>query len=204
MATKTLAPSAKAKEAYVRISASKVRVVLNLVRGKSVAEAKDILELTERKAASYIDHCLNSAINNAEQRSIDAEELFISECFADEGVTLRRWRARARGSATRIRKRTSTITIFVSRYTPEEMDQRRERGKSQKSVESDARSKRVQASKGTAAEDTEEVTEENPPEETETPVEEVTEAPEEEKPEEETPEKEEIAEEKPTEEKEKE
>ncbi len=147
-------PGARAKEAYVRISASKVRPVLNLIRGKSYEKAIDILKLTERKAADNITHCLNSAVKNAENNGIEAEELFISECFADEGPTLRRWRARARGRATRINKRTSTITIIVSRYTPEELDKLREQGQSRQSADAVARRKRVEGQRAAASQET--------------------------------------------------
>jgi large subunit ribosomal protein L22 len=105
---------------YSRMSPYKVREVLDLIRGKPVAEAEDILRLTERDAAIPVGKLLHSAVANAEANdSLDGEELFVSACFADEGPTIKRWRPRARGRATRIRKRTSHVTIIVSRL-PEE------------------------------------------------------------------------------------
>jgi len=100
-------PSTKAQVRYVRMSASKARQVLELIRGKSIVAADDILALSERDAALVIQKCLRSAVANAEHNDgLDPEELFVSTCFADEGPTLRRFRPRARGRATRIRKRT--------------------------------------------------------------------------------------------------
>ena len=121
-------PGTKAKVRYVRMSASKVRVVLNLIRGKRVTEAIEILEFSERLAAQEILKCLRSAVANAEHNEeIPEEELFISACFADQGPTLRRFRPRARGRAGRIQKQTCHITIQVSRLTGDELDELRER-----------------------------------------------------------------------------
>jgi large subunit ribosomal protein L22 len=101
---------------HARLSASKVREVLDLIRGKPVHEAEDILRFSERDAAFVVGKVLHSAIANAENNDeMDAEELYVSACFADEGTTMKRWRPRARGRATRIRKRTSHITVIVSR-----------------------------------------------------------------------------------------
>ncbi len=122
-------PGTKAKVRYVRMSASKVRVVLNLIRGKRVTEAIEILEFSERLAAQEILKCLRSAVANAEHNEdIPVEELFVSACFADQGPTLRRFRPRARGRAGRIQKQTSHITIEVSRLSADELDEIRERG----------------------------------------------------------------------------
>lgn len=101
---------------HSRMSAYKVRPVLDLIRGKTVAEARDTLRLVERDAAIVVGKLLDSAVANAENNDhLDAEDLFVSACFADEGVTIKRWRPRARGRATRIRKRTCHVTIIVSR-----------------------------------------------------------------------------------------
>jgi large subunit ribosomal protein L22 len=109
---------------HAHISPYKVREVLDLVRGKPVHEAIDILRFSERDAAFTVGKLLMSAVANAENNDeLDPEELFVSACFADEGTTQKRWRPRARGRATRIRKRTSHITIIVSRM-PEEQLQR--------------------------------------------------------------------------------
>jgi large subunit ribosomal protein L22 len=101
---------------FARISPYKVREVLDLIRGKPVGEAEDILRFTERDAGIPVTKLLRSAIANAETNdSQDPEELYVSACFADEATTIKRWRPRARGRATRIRKRTSHVTIIVSR-----------------------------------------------------------------------------------------
>jgi large subunit ribosomal protein L22 len=101
---------------HARVSAYKVREVLDLVRNKPVAEAEDILRFTERDAGILVAKVLHSAMANAAHNDEqDPEELFVSACFADEGTTIKRWRPRARGRATRIRKRTCHITVIVSR-----------------------------------------------------------------------------------------
>jgi large subunit ribosomal protein L22 len=121
-------PHTQAQVRYVRMSASNARQVLDLIRGKSVGAADDVLALSERDAALVIQKCLRSAVANAEHNDgLDPEELFVATCFADEGPTLRRFRPRARGRATRIRKRTCHITLIVSRMDARELDQRRAR-----------------------------------------------------------------------------
>ena len=121
-------PGTKAKVRYVRMSASKARVVLKLIRGKQVTEAAEILEFTERLAADPIGKCLASAVANAQHNEeLLADELFISACYADEGPTLKRFRPRARGRAGRINKQTCHITIEVARYTDDELDEARKR-----------------------------------------------------------------------------
>jgi large subunit ribosomal protein L22 len=112
----------KAVLRYCGTSAFKVRPVLDLIRDKTVAEARDILRFSERDAARIVGKLLDSAIANAEHNdSLDPEELFVSACFADEGMTHKRWRPRARGRATRIRKRTSHITVIVSRLPEDKL-----------------------------------------------------------------------------------
>jgi len=113
---------------YVRVSAYKAREVLDLIRGLPVARALEVLELAERDVARTVLKGLESAIANAEHNnSIPADELFVSSCYADEGPTLKRWRPRARGRATRIRKRTCHITIIVGRLSADELDALRAR-----------------------------------------------------------------------------
>ena len=111
----------RAQAKYVRQSPYKVRLVLDLVRGMPVDDARSTLDFTNRRAAPTIRKVLDSAVANAEPNfALDAEELLVSEAFADEGPTLKRWRPRARGRATRINKRTSHITIVVAdQSTPE-------------------------------------------------------------------------------------
>jgi large subunit ribosomal protein L22 len=105
----------KAHNKFVRQSPYKVRLVLDLVRGLPVEEAEHVLRLTNRAAATPIVKTLKSAVANAEHNhALDAEDLIIAEAYADEGPTLRRFKPRARGRATRINKRTSHITIVVS------------------------------------------------------------------------------------------
>lgn len=105
----------KAQAKYVRHSPYKVRRVLDLVRGLPVQDAEDVLRLTQRGATEPIVKVLRSAMANAEHNyALDAEDLVVSEAFADEGPTLKRYRPRARGRATRINKRTSHITIVLS------------------------------------------------------------------------------------------
>lgn len=119
-------PGTRAQYRYARMSPTKVRQVLDLIRGKAIGEADEILAFSERGAAAVIRKVLDSAIANAEHNDeIPADELYVSACYADEGPTLKRWRPRARGRATRIRKRTSHITIIVSRLSDEEIARRR-------------------------------------------------------------------------------
>jgi large subunit ribosomal protein L22 len=119
-------PGTRAQVRYARMSAYKAREVLDLIRGSDVRRADEILQFTERDAALVIRKCLASAVANAEKNDQQvADELFVSACFADEGPTLKRWRPRARGRATRIRKRTCHITVIVSRLPDEELARRR-------------------------------------------------------------------------------
>ena len=105
----------KAQAKHIRQSPYKVRQVLNMVRGLPVTEARGVLRLANRKATGAVSKCLESAVANAEHNfALDADELVITEAFADEGPTLKRWRPRARGRASRINKRTSHITIIVA------------------------------------------------------------------------------------------
>jgi len=122
--------SFRAKGRYLRVSAYKVREVLDLIRGLDAERARDTLRLAERDAATVVDKVLASAIANAEhhhEHPVDGEELYVSACYADEGPTLKRWRPRARGRATRIRKRTCHVTVIVSRLPDEELRERRAR-----------------------------------------------------------------------------
>jgi len=97
-----------------RMSASKARVVLNLVRGLDVVSADQVLQFTEREAARVVRNVLASAVANAVNNDgLDAETLYVKACFADEGPTLRRFKPRARGRASRINKRTCHITIVL-------------------------------------------------------------------------------------------
>ena len=106
---------AKAIARYVRVSPRKARVVVDLVRGKSVIQAQEILAFTNRGIAETVEKVLNSAVANAENlHHVRPEALYVKECYVDEGPTLKRIRPRAKGSAARIRKRTSHITVIVA------------------------------------------------------------------------------------------
>ena len=121
-------PGTRARARYVRMSAYKARPVLDIIRGKEIGDAQAVLEFVERDAAIVISKLLSSAVANAEKNDgIDPDDLFVSACYADEGPTLKRWRPRARGRATRIRKRTCHVTIIVSRLSEVELERRRQR-----------------------------------------------------------------------------
>ena len=107
--------SAKATAKTVRTSPRKARLVIDLIRGKSVAEAISILKFTPNKAAGIIEKVLMSAVANAENNfGLEKANLVVSETFANEGPTMKRFRPRAKGSASPINKRTSHITVVVS------------------------------------------------------------------------------------------
>lgn len=99
---------------YVRISSRKVKVVIDLIRGKSVTEAQAILMYTPKAASPVVEKLLNSAVANAENNlDLSRDTLYVAEVFANQGPTLKRFRPRAQGRASRIRKRTSHITIIL-------------------------------------------------------------------------------------------
>lgn len=144
----------RAQVKHVRSSASKAREVLNLIRNKSFQEASDLLMFSERRISDTVQKCLNSAAANAENNDgISSEELYVTACYADEGPTMKRWRPRARGRATRILKRTCHITVILARYTPEELEEIRNRaelkGASLAPSAAEARRRRVEKSKET-------------------------------------------------------
>ncbi len=99
---------------YVRLSPRKARQVVDLIRGKSVKDAKAILMLTARGAAPIVGKVLASAVANAENNNdMVSEDLYVVRAYVDEGPTLKRFKPRAMGRASRIRKRTSHITVAV-------------------------------------------------------------------------------------------
>ena len=105
---------ARAVAKYIRMSPQKVRLVVDLVRGKKVAEARQILLYTRKYAAGPVGKVLNSALANAKQNpNIDENILFVKEAFVGQGPSLKRWRARAQGRASSIKKRMSHITIVL-------------------------------------------------------------------------------------------
>ncbi len=134
---------------YYRASAFKARPVLDLIRGKSVAEARNILSLSTRGFAEPILKLLNSAVANAEHNDqLPADELFVAVAMADEGPTMRRFRARARGRGSRIRKRTCHITITVQRYSDEVLERK---ARAEATTGGASRSRRVAQSRAAAA-----------------------------------------------------
>ena len=114
MSTTTEYPSAVAKARFVHVSASKARRVIDLVRGKSVAEALDILRWAPQAASEPVAKAIASAAANAQNNEgLDPSTLVVATVYADEGPTAKRIRPRAQGRAFRIRKRTSHITVVV-------------------------------------------------------------------------------------------
>ena len=110
---------ARAIARYVRMSPRKVRLVVDQIRGKAVNEAYGILQYSKKGAAEPVGKTLRSAVANAQVKSqdggalVDIDDLVVRQAYVDEGPTLRRWRARAQGRASPIRKRTSHITVVV-------------------------------------------------------------------------------------------
>jgi large subunit ribosomal protein L22 len=110
----------RAQARWVHSSARKARLVTDLIRGRSVPEARTILVFSNRAVAKDVEKVLRSAVANAESRpdlQWQGDDLVVAAAFADEGPTLKRWRARARGRVARIRKRTCHITIELAQGT---------------------------------------------------------------------------------------
>jgi large subunit ribosomal protein L22 len=142
MTTTTEYPSATAKARFVRVSASKARRVIDLVRGKSVTEALDTLRWAPQQASEPVAKVIASAAANAQNNDgLDPSTLVVAAIYADEGPTAKRIRPRAQGRAYRIRKRTSHITVIV-----ESRPSRSGEGK----AASSARARRAQGSKAAA------------------------------------------------------
>ncbi len=105
----------KAVTKYVRISPQKVRMLVDAVKGKPVEDALNSLKFMPQKAAGIVEKTMRSAVANADQNmGIDVDELVVRNVIADQGPTLKRFRARARGRGTRILKRTSHITVILA------------------------------------------------------------------------------------------
>ena len=141
---------ARSTHKFARLSASKVRVVLDLIRDEDLEQARDELRFCDRGAATIISKVLESAVANAENNErLSADELYVAECWADEGPTLKRWRPRARGRATRINKRTCHITVVVAQLDEDELEARAARlaAAGRRSADAD-RAARVAGSKG--------------------------------------------------------
>jgi large subunit ribosomal protein L22 len=144
---------------YVRSSSSKARVVLDLIRGQNVRRADEILQFTDRGIAVTVRKVLASAVANAvHNEEQDPDELYVKACFADEGPTLKRFRPRARGRASRIRKRTTHITVIVARMSDRQLsvlqakdDAAVSAGRGRAASATAARRARVEASRQRAA-----------------------------------------------------
>jgi large subunit ribosomal protein L22 len=107
----------RAEAKWVRVSPRKARLVVEHIRGRSVPEARTVLAFTQRAAAREIEKVLRSAVSNAETNpnlQWNGDDLVVSAAYVDEGPTIKRWRARARGRVARIRKRTCHITVKVA------------------------------------------------------------------------------------------
>ncbi len=104
----------KAAAKHIRISPRKARLIMDQVRGKGVEEALNLLSFAPQKAAFILKKLINSAVANAERNSnTDVDNLYIKRVYADEGPTMKRFRPRAMGRATKIRKRTSHLTVIL-------------------------------------------------------------------------------------------
>jgi large subunit ribosomal protein L22 len=153
-------PGTRAQVKFVRMSAYKARQVIDTIRGMDVQEADSLLRFTERDAARVIRKCLNSAVANAANNDgLDPETLYVSACYVDEGMTIKRFKPRARGRATRIRKRTCHITVIVSPIPADVLERRRARDEARASsgnrrtqTASQSRAARVARSRAAAAE----------------------------------------------------
>ena len=140
---------ARSTHKFARLSASKARVVLDLIRDEDLDQAREELQFCDRGAATVVSKVLESAVSNAENNeNLSGDELYVAECWADEGPTLKRWRPRARGRATRINKRTCHITVVVAQLSEEELEMRAERleASGRRNADSD-RAARVAASR---------------------------------------------------------
>jgi large subunit ribosomal protein L22 len=159
--TDPFAPTTRAVLRSYRSSATKARQVLDLIRGQDVVRALEILEFCDREVAEPIAKLLSSAVANAAANEDlpNAEELVVSACWADEGPTLKRWRPRARGRATRIRKRTCHLTVEVTRLPEDRLERvraKRSGGAAALRERRVAAARRAEARRQAALEETEE------------------------------------------------
>src|SRR6202453_797098 len=138
-------PGTRASLRGYQMSASKSRVALNIIRGEDVTTARDILSGTTREAADVIAKVLASAVANAVNNDgMLAEELYVSAAYADEGITMKRFSPRARGRAGKIFKRSTHITVIVSRMDEERLELMRASRSAQAQA---SRSRRVASSR---------------------------------------------------------
>jgi large subunit ribosomal protein L22 len=128
----------RAQARWVRSSARKARLVTDLIRGRTVPEARTILAFSDRAVARDVEKVLRSAVANAEaNHNLHGDELYVVTAYADEGPTLKRWRARARGRVNRVRKRTCHITLVLAEV-PEPSAPTRRRAASKPATEEQA------------------------------------------------------------------
>jgi large subunit ribosomal protein L22 len=107
-----------AKHRYARISARKVRLVADLIRGREVQDALNLLKFTPNRAAGMVAKVLTSAVANANEDEADVDNLYVGEAYVDDGPTIKRWHPKDRGRAHPINKRTSHITVVVEEQKP--------------------------------------------------------------------------------------
>ena len=157
MATR-IAPDAQeaiATAKFIRISPTKARQVVDLIRGRHVDDARRVLRFTERGPSPTVAKVLESAIANAEHnRELPADELIVTRAWVDEGPTLRRFRPRALGRATRIRKRTCHISVVVGRSKEMIEELRAETERARKKTTKKTTAKKTSAKKSTAKKST--------------------------------------------------
>jgi len=103
----------QAKHRYARISARKVRLVADLIRGRDVQDALNLLKFTPNRAAGMLSKVVNSALANANEAEADVERLYVEQALVDDGPTIKRWQPKDRGRAHPILKRTSHITVVL-------------------------------------------------------------------------------------------
>ena len=142
----------RAQAKWARMSARKARIVLDHIRGRTVPEARTILAFTSRAAATEIDKVLRSAVANAEaNHGLDGDELVVESAYADEGPTLKRWRARARGRVNRVRKRTCHVTLVLAEVPEPVRPARRTRRREAQQSEAGAPEQKPSAAKPMAS-----------------------------------------------------
>jgi large subunit ribosomal protein L22 len=135
-----VAQEARATAKFIRMSPTKVRQVVDLIRDRHVDDARRVLRFTQRAASGPVAKVLESAVANAEHNhSLPADELVVTRAWVDEGPTLRRYRPRALGRATRIRKRTCHISVVVGRIDDGEEEPRARPSRARRSRATDSR-----------------------------------------------------------------
>lgn len=138
-------PGTRATLRHCRLSSYKAREVLDLIRGVDYTRAVELLDHTHRAGAPIVAKLLRSAASNAEHNDqLFPEELYVATAYADEGTTMKRWRPRARGRATRIRKRTCHITVVLARMPEDQVARLKARAAAQ---QADRRARRVAGSR---------------------------------------------------------